>query len=214
MPNYLFSFGQSSSFLHLFSQSLDVFICSIQQDAILRRQRLPTLHHNENNTELLMIEWLNRLRSAYLYIVYWLIKIVLTVHIWLNNLNHIKLLIIQQKALIISTKCQICHKWNNIYSKESSFEFKTIYNSFKCQHFSLERTLISNIIRYCLTLFLTGLFESKFLLGGGGGQLTPPSDLGPKGANRREILHECQDTCKEYCYKKKIAENGLFVILL
>ena len=43
---------------------------------------------------------------------------------------------------------------------------------------------------------LTGLFESKFLLGGV--NLTPPF-----GADRREILHGCQDTCKEYCYKKK-----------
>ena len=61
---------------------------------------------------------------------------------------------------------------------------------------------------------LTGLFESKFLLGGGGVNLTPPSDLGPEGADRREILHGCEDTSKEYCYEKKIAENGLFIILL
>ena len=41
---------------------------------------------------------------------------------------------------------------------------------------------------------LTGLFESKFLLG----ELTPPppSDLGPEEADRREILHGCQNTCK------------------
>ena len=61
------------------------------------------------------------------------------------------------------------------------------------------------------TLFnpiLTGLFESKFLLGGGGGgqfDPPPPSDLGPEGPDRREILHGCQDTCKEYCFKKKIS---------
>ena len=60
---------------------------------------------------------------------------------------------------------------------------------------------------------LTGLFESKFLLGGGV-NLTPPSDLGPEGADRREILHGCEDTSKEYCYGKKNAENGLFIILL
>ena len=72
------------------------------------------------------------------------------------------------------------------------------------------------IIIYFFDLFnpiLTGLFESKFLLGGGV-NLTPPSDLGPEGADRREILHGCQDTCKEYCYKKKLAENVLFIILL
>ena len=62
---------------------------------------------------------------------------------------------------------------------------------------------------------LTGLFESKFLLGGGGVNLTPPSDLGPKGADRRE------DTCmdvkthlKKYCYKICFAKNDLFIILL
>ena len=68
-----------------------------------------------------------------------------------------------------------------------------------------------------LNPILTGLFESKFLLGGGGGggvNLTPPSDLGPEGADRREILHGCQDTCKEYCYNLFSAENGLFIMLL
>ena len=62
-------------------------------------------------------------------------------------------------------------------------------------------------------IFITGLFESKFLLGGGV-NLTPPSDLGPEGADRRKILHGCEDTSKEYFYGKKIAENGLFIILL
>ena len=74
---------------------------------------------------------------------------------------------------------------------------------------------------------LTGLFESKFLLGGGpelcwsvpgAVNLTPPvhhrSDLGPKGADRREILHGCQDTCKENCYSLFLAENGLLIMLL
>ena len=57
---------------------------------------------------------------------------------------------------------------------------------------------------------LTGLFESKFLLGG---QFNSPfRSWAPEGADRREILHGCQDTCKEA--KKKIAENGLFIILL
>ena len=32
---------------------------------------------------------------------------------------------------------------------------------------------------------------------GGGVKLTPPSDLGPKGADRREILHGREDTSKE-----------------
>ena len=63
---------------------------------------------------------------------------------------------------------------------------------------------------------LTGLFESKFLLGGGGGGQfdPPPSDLGPEGADRREILHGCEDTSKEYCYDFFFAKNGLFIILL
>ena len=39
---------------------------------------------------------------------------------------------------------------------------------------------------------LTGLFESKFLLGGGGAiSPPPPSDLGPEGADCREIF--CTD---------------------
>ena len=59
---------------------------------------------------------------------------------------------------------------------------------------------------------LTGLFESKCLLGGV--NLNPPSDLGPEGADRREMLHGCQDTCKEYCYDLFLVENGLFIMLL
>ena len=61
---------------------------------------------------------------------------------------------------------------------------------------------------------ITGLFESKFLLGGGGSIWPPPSDLGPEGADRREILHGCQDTCKEYCYNLFSAENGLFIVIM
>ena len=57
-------------------------------------------------------------------------------------------------------------------------------------------------LRVMLNPILTGFFESKFLLGGGV-NLTPPSDLGPEGADRREILHGCEDTSKEYCYGKK-----------
>ena len=37
----------------------------------------------------------------------------------------------------------------------------------------------------------------------------PPSDLGPKGANRHKNLHGCQSTCKEYRYRNFSAENGL-----
>ena len=60
---------------------------------------------------------------------------------------------------------------------------------------------------------LTGLFETKFLLGGGG-QFDPPSDLGPEGADRREIWHGCEDTSKEYCYEEKNCRKGLYIILL
>ena len=69
-------------------------------------------------------------------------------------------------------------------------------NNSKCIHLET----IYNLLRSTLFLnpILTGLFESKFLLGGGGGQ-----DLGPEGADRREILHGCEDTSKEYCYEKK-----------
>ena len=65
-----------------------------------------------------------------------------------------------------------------------------------------------------LTPILTGLFESKFLLGGGGVNLTPLQISAPEGADRREILHGCQDTCKEYCYNLFSAENGLFIMSL
>ena len=46
-------------------------------------------------------------------------------------------------------------------------------------------------VHTCVNPILTGLFESKFLLGGGGGGSIwpPPPDLGPFGADRREILH-------------------------
>ena len=59
-----------------------------------------------------------------------------------------------------------------------------------------------------------GFLRASFYWGGGGVNLTPPSDLGPEGADRREILHGCQDTCKEYCYNLFLAENGLFIMLL
>ena len=71
--------------------------------------------------------------------------------------------------------------------------------AWKHQMFLVQENLL---FFFRLNPILTGLFESKFLLGGGV-NLTPPSDLGPEGADRREILHGCQDTCKEYCYKKK-----------
>ena len=70
------------------------------------------------------------------------------------------------------------------------------------------------IARTVFNPILTGLFESKFLLGGGG-QFDPPFRSRPqRGPIAAKILHGCQDTCKEYCYKKKLAENGLFIILL
>ena len=65
------------------------------------------------------------------------------------------------------------------------------------------------LLNFPFNPILTGLFESKFLLGGV--NLTPPSDL---GADRRKILHGCQDTCKEYCYNLFLAEIGLFIMLL
>ena len=80
-------------------------------------------------------------------------------------------------------------------------------------HSSIYQT-IHPLFLFSFNPILTGLFESKFLLGGGGGvNLTPPSDLGPFGADCREILHGCQDTCKE-CYNLFSAENGLFIMLL
>ena len=43
----------------------------------------------------------------------------------------------------------------------------------------------------------TGLFRSMKILGGGGASEAPPSDLGPKGADRREIWHAPQKLCTE-----------------
>ena len=55
-----------------------------------------------------------------------------------------------------------------------------------------------------------GLFESKFQQGGGGGggQFDPPFRSRLKEADCREILHGCQQTCKEYRYTKFSANNG------
>ena len=76
-----------------------------------------------------------------------------------------------------------------------------MYYMYMCNHF------------WWFNPILTGLFESKFLLGGG--SIWPPLQISaPKGADRREILHGCEDTSKEYCYREKNAENGLFIILL
>ena len=36
---------------------------------------------------------------------------------------------------------------------------------------------------------------------------TGGSDLGPEGADRRESLHGCQDTWKEYCYNKNLPKT-------
>ena len=58
---------------------------------------------------------------------------------------------------------------------------------------------------------LTGLFESMQVFKGD--PPPPPSSLRPEWADHHEILHGCEDTCKEYCYKKIFAENGLFIIL-
>ena len=56
---------------------------------------------------------------------------------------------------------------------------------------------------------LTGLFESKFLLGGGGGgvNLTPPSDLGPEGADRREICMDVKTHVKSIATTKKLPKT-------
>ena len=46
----------------------------------------------------------------------------------------------------------------------------------------------------------------------GGVNLTPPSDLGPEGADRREILHGCEDTSKEYCYEEKNCPKTVYLL--
>ena len=76
---------------------------------------------------------------------------------------------------------------------------------------------LKGIVEQCFHFnpILTGLFESKVLLGGGGGLAgqIPFQILAPK-ADHREILHGCQDTCKEYCHDLFLAEICLFIMLL
>ena len=68
---------------------------------------------------------------------------------------------------------------------------------------------VTNLIMHCAELlssqnviffsslspyFNWAFWEQVFTGGGGGGvNLSPPSDLGPEGADRREILHGCED---------------------
>ena len=46
---------------------------------------------------------------------------------------------------------------------------------------------------------------------GGGVNLTPPSDLGPKGADRREIFHGCETHLKSIRYNFFLLKSGLFI---
>ena len=56
---------------------------------------------------------------------------------------------------------------------------------------------------------LTGLFETKFLLGGGV-NLTPLPDLGVEAA---KFCMDVKTHLKSIATKKKIAENGLYIML-
>ena len=61
---------------------------------------------------------------------------------------------------------------------------------------------------------LTGLFETKFLLGGGG-QFDPPLQISaPKGPIAAKFGMDVKTHLKSIATKKKIAENGLYIILL
>ena len=62
---------------------------------------------------------------------------------------------------------------------------------------------------------LTGLFESKFLLGGGGGvNLTPPplQISAPKGPIAAKFYMDVKTHVKNIAIKHFFAENGLFII--
>ena len=63
---------------------------------------------------------------------------------------------------------------------------------------------------YILNPILTGLFETKFLLGGG--SIWPPLQIsGPIAA---KFCMDVKTHLKSIATKKKIAENGLYIILL
>ena len=67
----------------------------------------------------------------------------------------------------------------------------------------------------CINPILTGLFESKFLLGGGGGQFDPTLQISaPKGPIAAKFCMDVKTHLKNIATRKKIAENGLFIILL
>ena len=62
---------------------------------------------------------------------------------------------------------------------------------------------------------LTGLFESKFLLGGGVNLTPPPLQISaPKGPIVAKFCMDVKTHLKSIATRKKIAENGLFIILL
>ena len=66
-----------------------------------------------------------------------------------------------------------------------------------------------------LNPILTGLFETKFLLGGGGGgQFDPPLQISaPKGPIAAKFCMDVKTHVKSIALKK-IAENSLFIVLL
>ena len=74
--------------------------------------------------------------------------------------------------------------------------------------------IIINCDNHTFNPIFNWAFWEQVFTGGGGSIWPPPSDLGPKGADPRKILHGCQDTCKEYCYNLFLAENGWFIMLL
>ena len=80
---------------------------------------------------------------------------------------------------------------------------------YDCVNFYLCRASVENSVNP----ILTGLFESKFLLGGG--SIWPPLQISaPKGPIAAKFCMDVKTHLKNIATEKKIAENGLFIILL
>ena len=90
------------------------------------------------------------------------------------------------------------------FEQKDSQGFENSYNSY--EQYPLENFFIFTIYQN-YTLALTGLFESKFLLRGGGVNLIPPSDLGPKGPIAAKFCMDVKTHLKSIATGKKMPKT-------